>query len=1026
MTLLAIMLVCYSSKGHQIVAQYPPQASLCGGANSALPPPPPPPTPTPWPAASGPSTASQTPSPAPRPLHRHVAAKAAAAAVAAAAAAGSPKTALSAAHPLYTGRVGTPPPVLSTPPPSNAASAAGRHADGADAVATTDAPGTPLGHHGAAAPGTPGALSVGGTASDKTSDPGQERHDAETKRPLGGGGHPVIGLTARTSPPLAGAAMRSGLSSSVSSLTPPGSGSGAGGNGGSGSSGSTGGGRGGGGGGSSSTGGGGGGPSDDMILGFPSSALSNILSPKVALCDRPFQLTIDDITFVGHPTLLNVERPGHGLRYSRLVQRRKMERQDGGDRDRDRDRATSRQQQQQQKGAGAHATAAGGGGGGGGGMGLGGVNTTLPPPPNDALPAGLSDARRLSSLVYGSLSDDEPDVGAPDGGHHASGLTMFHLVCAIQPRAGESIDAEAHMLYENVIVRVTNALKYEQLHRNYIIREARVLLRASEDGGPGGGGGGGVSPSTVACGNGGGSNSSLVTAGMGGGHRSQPVPASPSSSGPQDPNGLAALLQNVFLAVKARRVAHVLVNNRIHLALRVPWASEGRHSAALPTRLEPGLVLAQAHHQYVARHGTSRHLLGNGHGGGGGGMLGSSGEYARRDGQLGMPGSGGGAEVRFSNTALQPHHALLLLSDPEELLKHFPSGAASLLVHFISVVTPTQTFDSLATTLECTLGQIYKLVAHLVYWQTAWVVPVVRLRNIYVVAPDVPRHRLAYLAADALSRFPQLDLVDFLSRLTAPKPFTAHVPDPDSAAIYLEIATYLLRHQLVVQMHVYLHLLLPGPLRAAVHARHVRDAARRQAEAAAATEQSSIDLLHAAAAVAADGGLADPIDAAAAAVPPAATAAADDEDFTCSKILADPLRATAEEMACIHLLSVRSAPGAPWSATPDGQGRVVSDEPYATAHGARVGSVGAGGGGGGGSGGGGAGEGGEGGAATMRTVPAVTPIGALLIRLLPYFDGSYHTDDIMVREGMTPRDIAALLAAYPDAIVTMIRAPEYT
>lgn len=45
--------------------------------------------------------------------------------------------------------------------------------------------------------------------------------------------------------------------------------------------------------------------SSDTFLGFPPHILSDILSPKAALCDRKFQLTIDGITFLGSPTLLN-------------------------------------------------------------------------------------------------------------------------------------------------------------------------------------------------------------------------------------------------------------------------------------------------------------------------------------------------------------------------------------------------------------------------------------------------------------------------------------------------------------------------------------------------------------------------------------------------------------------------------------------------------------------------------------------------------------------------------------------------
>ena len=70
------------------------------------------------------------------------------------------------------------------------------------------------------------------------------------------------------------------------------------------------------------------------ILGFNNEFLADILSPKSSLCDQKFHLRVHEIDFVGyelfmechdliiknarHPTLLNVDRPGTGLIYSRV------------------------------------------------------------------------------------------------------------------------------------------------------------------------------------------------------------------------------------------------------------------------------------------------------------------------------------------------------------------------------------------------------------------------------------------------------------------------------------------------------------------------------------------------------------------------------------------------------------------------------------------------------------------------------------------------------------------------------------
>ena len=55
----------------------------------------------------------------------------------------------------------------------------------------------------------------------------------------------------------------------------------------------------------------------ETFLGFDTQILSDLLSPKSALCDRKFNTCVDDIHFLGHPTLLNADRQGADHQYAR-------------------------------------------------------------------------------------------------------------------------------------------------------------------------------------------------------------------------------------------------------------------------------------------------------------------------------------------------------------------------------------------------------------------------------------------------------------------------------------------------------------------------------------------------------------------------------------------------------------------------------------------------------------------------------------------------------------------------------------
>ena len=52
--------------------------------------------------------------------------------------------------------------------------------------------------------------------------------------------------------------------------------------------------------------------------------MADILAPRSALCDKEFRLTIDDTTFIGHPTLLDADRPGTGHRFARMIQKKRL------------------------------------------------------------------------------------------------------------------------------------------------------------------------------------------------------------------------------------------------------------------------------------------------------------------------------------------------------------------------------------------------------------------------------------------------------------------------------------------------------------------------------------------------------------------------------------------------------------------------------------------------------------------------------------------------------------------------------
>ncbi|KND02915.1 uncharacterized protein SPPG_01996 [Spizellomyces punctatus DAOM BR117] len=419
-------------------------------------------------------------------------------------------------------------------------------------------------------------------------------------------------------------------------------------------------------------------PDAEKFLGFDTHFLSDILSPKVALCDRQFQLTVDDVTFIGHPTLLHADRPGTGHRFARMIQKKRLA---------------------AHMGAAAPTS----------------TNLQESVAPGVTITPSLSD--RSSSDPFLKSANSPVNIAS------AHQLSMFNLVFAMQPDRGQ---CQVDTMYKHVISKITAALKYEQLKRGYIRKEAELILSIKDEA----------------------QVKSL-----------ERVRLSDVMDQVLAESTLARCLAHIYNSITNDSVAHVVVNSSVDLSLHIP------DRVSRPLALTESTTLARP-------------------------------KYAFGSEDTGSP-------------ILRPYHALLLLYDPEEILKALPLDPSPLLVELIQIVTPTQCFEELQTTLDCSLSQLYRLAAHLVHWQKAKIIDVISIRNVYVVSQGAELDLLPRLVQDFNSRFPQLDLPTILSDLSIPRPYSAIIPQKEFRTLYLEVLTFLLRYNLVTQLHMYIYLMIP-------------------------------------------------------------------------------------------------------------------------------------------------------------------------------------------------------------------------
>ncbi|PKK73410.1 UPF0171-domain-containing protein [Rhizophagus irregularis] len=399
----------------------------------------------------------------------------------------------------------------------------------------------------------------------------------------------------------------------------------------------------------------------NQLFGFETRLLADIFCPRHKGLAK-FQLSIDDLTFVGQPVFLKTADTNKRGTYS-------------GDRDLrkkidDNDNSTDLDN-------------------------------------NEELQEQLSDAQNEEQIPPSVASDITSSTHSMQQHLH---VTFFHLVFVLEPPELE-LCRQVDDIYNNIITKLTAALRYEQLRCDYVGKETELILSLRENSGT--------------------SNLDEL----------MEITLEKSS--------LARTIRKVYDAISNDCVAHILINDYIDLSLQIP----------------PLVPTINTHDNDIIGH-----------------------EYAHYP-------------------VIAPYHTLLLLEDPEEILKNMPLDANPTLVQLVQILTPTQRLADLCTVLDCSLAQIFRLAAHLIYWRKAKIIDVIGVRNLYVVSPTADMNSLPTYIEYFKQHFPALDLVKILDSFSVPKPQVNSIKE--HRTMYLEAITYLLRNDLVVQLHAYILVMVP-------------------------------------------------------------------------------------------------------------------------------------------------------------------------------------------------------------------------
>ncbi|RUS21510.1 nitrogen permease regulator of amino acid transport activity 3-domain-containing protein [Endogone sp. FLAS-F59071] len=451
----------------------------------------------------------------------------------------------------------------------------------------------------------------------------------------------------------------------------------------------------------------------DPLLGFNVNFLAGMLSPRTSMCDKKFQLTIDDLTFVGHPTSLTGEDferrkslvvlpQSEENRYSDDDSEYTHEISDSPDIG---SRSPLRQQADRHGERDEHLH------------------------PNDS--SDFSKRRSPKSSA------------SPKSSH----MTQFHLVFVLSPSDLE-LNHEVEAIYKHVVIKFTAALRYEQLRCEYVRKETEKIMHLTDE----------MNKRREEF------NKKKEEA-----NKNGPSPESPDDIMDQilSVSSLARDIKHVYHSITNDTVAHIILNDFVDLSLQIPTFGSGSYPLYASQETDyysmiPDLMRASGRHEYEAY------------------------------------------------PALCPYHALLLLQDPEEVLKDMPLDSSPTLVQLVQVLTPTLSMQDLSQLLDCSLAQVYRFAAHLIYWRKAKLIHKLAVQNIYIVSPQANLNDLSTLTKDFKKHVPTLDLPSLLASLSTPSPFLYIIPSKEQRNQYFEAITYLLRKDLIIQLHQFLVLMVPS------------------------------------------------------------------------------------------------------------------------------------------------------------------------------------------------------------------------
>ncbi|RLW01591.1 hypothetical protein DV515_00008018 [Chloebia gouldiae] len=124
--------------------------------------------------------------------------------------------------------------------------------------------------------------------------------------------------------------------------------------------------------------------------------------------------------------------------------------------------------------------------------------------------------------------------------------------------------------------------------------------------------------------------------------------------------------------------------------------------------------------------------------------------------------------IERSLKSIRPYHALLLLNDEKSLLNELPLDCSPALVRVIKTTSAVKNLQQLAQDADLALLQVFQLAAHLVYWGKAIIIYPLCENNVYMLSPNASVCLYSPLADAFSCQFRGHNLPSMLAKFSLP------------------------------------------------------------------------------------------------------------------------------------------------------------------------------------------------------------------------------------------------------------------